>query len=150
MCICFVFAIIATTILPVAGQNTTESIFTVDHEPTVAVEWMDLLYRVVESEALSAPAAARVYGYGGVTLYEAVVNGMPANFSLTGQIQGLPLLPLPEEGTVLDWPSVANSAMAVVTPSLFIDPAESTLVAITETYDEMVALRSNEVDANRP
>ena len=130
----------------ISAQTDTGSILVVEHEPTVAVAWMDLLYRVVESEGVSAPAAARVYGYGGVTLYEAVVNGMPGNFSLSGQVQGLPLMPLPDEDAVLDWPSVANSAMAVVTPSLFIDPAESTLTAIAEKREELVEMRAAEVD----
>ena len=101
---------------------------------------------IVESEALSAPAAARVYGYGGVTLYEAVVNGMPENFSLSGQVQGLPLLPIPDEGAVMDWPTVANGALAVVTPTLFIDPADSTLTAIDEKRAELIEMRTTEVD----
>lgn len=132
-------------VLPITALRDTTSSLTADHQPTVAVEWMELLYRVVESESLSAPAAARVYGYGGVTIYEAVVNGMPENFSLTGQVQELPLMPVPDEDAILDWPSVANRAMAVVTPSLFVDPAESTLTAITDKYNELLDLRSNEV-----
>lgn len=142
-----ILMLIMFSLLPLVAQENTESVLTAEHDPTVAVEWMDLLYRVVESEALSAPAAARVYGYGGVTLYEAVVNGMPENFSLAGQIQGLPLMSIPNEGVVLDWPSVANSTMAVVTPYLFIDPAESTLTAISDKYTELVDLRATEVDA---
>jgi len=134
------------TMLPANAIGDTGSISTAEHEPTVAVEWMDLLYRVVESESLSAPAAARVYGYGGVTLYEAVVNGMPENFSLTGQVQDLPMMPFPDEDVVLDWPSVANSALAVVTPNLFIDPSESTLTAVDDKYAELVELRSSEVE----
>lgn len=129
-------------------QAQEESIPTVEHEPTVAVEWMDLMYRVVKAEVLSAPAAARAYGYGGVTLYEAVVNGMPENFSLAGQVQGLPLLPLPDEGTIVDWPSVANGAMAVVVPTLFIEPSEVTLTAIEDKRAELVELRAAEVDAD--
>jgi len=135
------------SIIPSTALRDTTSVPTSEHEPTVAVEWMDLLYRMVESESLSAPAAARVYGYGGVTVYEAVVNGMPENFSLTGQVQELPMMPIPDEGANLDWPSVANSAMAVVTPTLFVDPAESTLLAITNTYDELVNLRATAISA---
>lgn len=128
------------------AQETT-LVPTVEHEPTVAVEWMDLLYRLVESEALSAPAAARVYGYGGVTLYEAVVNGMPENFSLAGQIQGLPLISLPDEDTVLDWPTVANGAMAIVTPNLFNNPSETTLASIVDKRDALIAVREAELES---
>lgn len=145
--LCVVLVMLAfNTMLPGLALGDTGSIPTSEHEPTVATKWMDLLYRVVESEALSAPAAARVYGYGGITLYEAVVNGMPANFSLTGQVQELPMMPIPDDDAVLDWPSVANSALAVVIPNLFIDPSESTLTAIAETYAEMVELRAIEVE----
>jgi hypothetical protein len=144
---CYTLLLLMMCIPYTFAQTDASSILTADHEPTIAVEWMDTLYRIVESEALSAPAAARVYGYSGVVLYEAVVNGMPENFSLAGQVQGLPLMPIPDEGTILDWPSVANATLATVTPSLFIDPMESTLTAITGAYAEMVALRETEVDA---
>lgn len=128
------------------AQDNELSIPTVDHEPTIAVEWMDLLYRLVESESLSAPAAARVYGYGGVVLYETVVNGMPENFSLAGQIQGLPLMSIPDDDAVLDWPTVANAAMAVVTPHLFNNPSETTLASIVDKRDALIALREEEVE----
>ena len=140
------YLLLTFSVSPVSAQADDISVPATEHEPTVAVAWMDLLYRVVESEAVSAPAAARVYGYGGVTLYEAVVNGMTGNYSLSGQLNGLPMMPLPDEGVILDWPSVANGAMAVVTPSLFVDPAEATLDAIAEKRAELVDLRAAEVD----
>lgn len=80
-----------------------------------AVEWMTLLYERVRTERLSPPAASRVYAYAGVTLYEAVVGGMPDHVSLAGQLNGMPRMP-PAAKRPYDWPAAAASALATVAP----------------------------------
>ena len=133
--------------LPATAQlNVSPSMLTEEHEATVAVEWMDLLYRLVESETLSAPAASRAYGYAGVSLYEAVVNGMPNNYSLAGQLPDMPNMPFPAEDAIYDWPSVANSTLAVVIEDLFVDPTDETLEAIAEKRAELAEIRAAEIE----
>ena len=48
--------------------------------PDIAKEWMDLCYRAVKDSSISPPVASRIYGFVGVTLYEALVPGMPDTF----------------------------------------------------------------------
>lgn len=123
-----------------------ESTLAADQNSDTALAWMDLTYRLVQSEAVNAPAASRIYAYAGVTLYEAVVNGMPDNSSLASQISSMPDMPLPADGQVYDWSSVANGALAKVLLSIFVDPSEETLAAIRELRNQQIELRKASVD----
>lgn len=95
----------------------------------VAVAWFSLAYDLVRAERLSPPVAARIYGYTGVTLYEAVVPGMPEYQSLTGQLNGLWKVPR-ANGQAYHWPTVANSALAATLKELFAGGASTTLAEI--------------------
>jgi hypothetical protein len=106
----------------------------------VAVAWLDLLYDVVRAEKLSPPVAARVYGIAGVTLYEAVVPGARRHRSLVGQVNGLSSLPRPRRGKTYHWPTVANSALAVVIRQLLPNASATSLTAI-ETLEQHFASR---------
>src|SRR5688572_22312388 len=75
-----------------------EGTLAADQNSDTALAWMDLTYRLVQNEAVNAPVASRIYAYAGVTLYEAVVNGMPDNSSLASQINSMPEMPLPADG----------------------------------------------------
>jgi hypothetical protein len=111
----------------------------------IAAKWMDELYRLVQAEAVNAPAAARIYGYAGITLYESVVNGMPGNYSLAGQVHDLPDMPLPNDMQIYDWPSVANGAMSTVFEELFVEPSADTLQAIADLREDQTEARAADV-----
>jgi hypothetical protein len=55
----------------------------------------------------------------GLTLYEAMVPGMPDNISLAGQLNELSSLPWAQPDEPLHWPTVANAAMATMTRMMF-------------------------------
>jgi hypothetical protein len=97
----------------------------------VPVAWFDLAYELARSEGLTPPVAARTFGYLGVTLYEAVVPGMPGYQSLAGQLNGLEPLPGPTD-PAHHWPTVANSALAAVLGELL--PGTETAVQAQEAY----------------
>jgi hypothetical protein len=96
-----------------AGQFTAE----------VPVAWFELAYDLVRDEALSPPLAARLFGYLGVALYEALAPGMPGYQSLAGQLNGLSALPQPADHAY-HWPTVANRTLAVTLQTL-LSPASS-------------------------
>lgn len=54
---------------------------------------MELIRDLVRVERLSPPVAARVDAYSGITLYEAVLPGMPGFQSLAGQLNEMPAMP---------------------------------------------------------
>ena len=61
--------------------------------PPPARAWLDLLTTTIRVERTAPPPASRLIGYAGVTLYEALVPGMPDRQSLAGQLNGLSGLP---------------------------------------------------------
>ena len=99
------------------------------YDSQVPLEWYDLAYRLVQSERLSPPMASRVFGYVGVTLYEALVPGMRGAASLQGQLNGLHDLPR-AGGRAYHWPVVANAALAAALRGMFVGGSEATLAAI--------------------
>src|SRR5688500_7288812 len=111
----------------------------------VAIDWMTLLYDIVRAEAINAPQASRIYAYGGVTLYEAVLNGMPGNNSFAGQIQHMPDMPLPDLNKDHDWPTVASAALSTVYHGLFPDGSQETHDLIDAKREEWAELRGAEV-----
>jgi hypothetical protein len=100
-----------------AAQNPA-SVPATEQSPGLAVQWMELLYRRIEAEKFSAPAAARLYAYAGVTLYEAVHPGIPDSFSMSRQLNGLPNMPAIEPDAVYDWPTAANGALSTLLTGL--------------------------------
>jgi membrane-associated phospholipid phosphatase len=136
--------LISVNLTRIAAQGEGSTL-AADHDGTYALEWMDLLYRRVQSQGVNAPAASRIYAYAGVALYEAVVNGMPANYSLSGQLVDMPDMPLPQASDVYDWPAVANGALAKVIAGSFNAPSEETLAAIAELRQQQFDARVEEV-----
>jgi hypothetical protein len=109
--------------------------------PDMAKEWMDLCYSAVKGSSISPPVASRIYGFVGVTLYEALVPGMPKHVSLGGQLDALNSLPQPAQHTLYDWPTVANHAVATVMATLFSNAPDSIRNEITSMRDKWSATR---------
>jgi hypothetical protein len=128
----------ASTAAPAAQYDGP---FAAELPATDVVRWMHALYDRIEAEAISAPAASRLYGYAGITVYEAAVPGMPDNRSLSGQLNELGDLPLPESGLEYDWIAVINYAMRDVLSALFYDRSSESLDAFEALYQEIRAER---------
>ncbi len=97
----------------------------------VAVAWFELQLKLAkETPGFSPPVVSRALGYSGVTLYEAVVAGIPTHQSLAGQLNGLATLPQPAFEEEYHWPTVANSALASICKRLFANTTPSNWAAI--------------------
>jgi len=131
--------------ISVQAQNVYPDATEMDPRPVV--EWMQLFYDRIEVEAINAPAASRMYAYAGITAYESVVNGIPGNYSIAGQIQHMPEMPLPDFELEYDWASVANAALSVVIESLFPNPSEETVTAIRELRQIQAEERIKETES---
>lgn len=91
-----------------------------DFPADVAIAWFKLFVQLTRrSPGFSPPVAARAFGYAGITLYEAMVAGMPGYQSLDGQLSDMPAMPEPPAGAQLYWPAVANAALATIARALF-------------------------------
>jgi hypothetical protein len=101
----------------------------------VPVAWFNLAYDLVQAEQISPPVAARIFGYLGIALYEALVPGMPGYQSLVGQLNGLQVMPEPADH-VYHWPTVANSVLATTLLGLLNSDLNSTQSAIHALKEE--------------
>jgi hypothetical protein len=103
----------------------------------VATAWFDLALDLVkQTPGLSPPVASRAFGYAGVTLYEALVPGMPGYRSLASQLNDLGPAPRPADPEH-HWPTVANAALASILRSLFptaTSQNKAAIAALEESY----------------
>ncbi|MBE2270908.1 MAG: vanadium-dependent haloperoxidase [Anaerolinea sp.] len=136
--------LLSTTLVPARETRAQQGVPATELDPAFAVEWMDLLYQKVMLEEYTPPAAARLYAYAGITLYESIVWGLPTNQSLGGQLNGLGALPFPEDGEY-DWAAVADAALGTVLHALTYESSDETRAAFLTMREEQLAARLDEV-----
>src|SRR6185437_13246788 len=92
-----------------------------DFSADVPIAYYDLsLQFSKQTGGFTPPVQARAYGYMGLALYEALVDGMPDHQSVASQLNGIG--PLPHAtGVPYQWPLVANAALAAVMRGLWGD-----------------------------
>ncbi len=113
----------------------------------IARSWFSLeLQLVTHTWGFSPPVASRAFGYTGVTLYEAVVSGMPGYRSLSHQLNELGDLPEPEPGLEYHWPTAANSALATITRLLFPTTHSANKAAIEQLYQQYTRQYQSQID----
>jgi hypothetical protein len=113
----------------------------------VVTKWlaMDLdLIRIPVPAGTGIQGGERILAYSGIALYEAVVNGMPAYRSLSGQLTDFPAMPTTEPGRAYHWAAAGNAALAATTRYLF-DTASTSTNAQTKQMrlDKINALESS-------
>src|SRR4051812_25496847 len=88
----------------------------------VVITWLNMqlqMFRVPLPAGTGSQATDRCQAYCGIAAYEAVVNGMPAYQSLSGQLNGFPAMPSTEPGKAYHWAASANAALAEMSRLLF-------------------------------
>jgi hypothetical protein len=102
-----------------------------EFDADVAAAWFDLsLELVAGTPGYSPPVASRALAYTGLTLYEALVPGMPGFRSLAGVLPDLRRLPAAGRNAAYHWPSVANAALAAIVRALFPTAGATRLAAV--------------------
>jgi hypothetical protein len=117
------FIVVSSTLLFMSCNNddsteTKSSTPVAAFSGKIASDWMETVRKLVKKESKNPPQASRIYGYNGVALYESLINGMPENKSLAGQINGYNESPATPSYEV-DYPTVANEVLHEVNKSLF-------------------------------
>lgn len=105
-----------------------------DFDAQVANDFMALSIKLTkETAGFTPPVAARTYGYLGLTLYEAVVPGMPDYNSLQGSLNGLPAGTLTQaESKEYHWGAVAANALATGMKNFYKTASAANLQAIED------------------
>jgi len=96
---------------------------TKEYSSDVLFRWIDFQLTIYRATAVAGPTAARLLAYSGLGAYEAVVPGMPAYQSLSGQIRDLSALPTTQPGYAYHWDESLNAALARITTAIFPAPA---------------------------
>jgi hypothetical protein len=98
----------------------------------VPAAWFDLALELVRTTpGFTPPVASRALGYAGVALYESIVPGTRRGRSLAGGLNGLTRGPRPDD-RAYHWPTVANSALALILRKLFPTTSSENIAAIDE------------------
>ena len=111
-------------------------------DPQLVAQWLRTSLSFVRSERLGPPVASRISAYSAIALYEGYAADARSSLrSLAGQLNGLPSLPAPTGGAVLDGATVAAEAERVVLDSLFRDGLASTKRTIDSLSAAQIAAR---------
>jgi hypothetical protein len=123
-----------------ANQTSTEKKMNSNEIPTA---WMDLTLKLIKTTpGYTPPVASRTFGYMGVALYEATVNGSVVNKSIATQLNINPVPPAPQPNKYYYWNICANASMAQAARKFFVTTSAANKVTIDslENYFNAQAL----------
>jgi hypothetical protein len=102
-----------------------------EFDAAVATAWLDELLALIRTTpGYSPPVASRAIAYAGLTLYEAIVAGMPDHRTTAGLLPGLSPLPAAGANAAYHWPIAANAGLAEILRQLFPGAPASRLAAL--------------------
>lgn len=114
----------------------------------VVRSWINMQLLMLKLPApAGSPGSDRAQAYSGITLYEAVMPGMPAYQTLTGQLTAFPEMPGTEPGKAYHWAASANAALAQISRKLFSTTAAANQTTINNLEATLLASYANEADA---
>jgi PAP2 superfamily len=129
----FLYLLVACISFTGCSSNRKEKIFT---RQDVATAWADMaLYVAKKTPANSPTFASRGFGYIGVAMYESIVHGYPTHQSLSGQLNGLTQLPLPENDVHYDWVLSLNAGQAYILKKIYNQTSDANKLRIDSLED---------------
>lgn len=93
-----------------------------------------------QTAGFTPPVASRAFGYTGLALYEATVQGIPSKVSLVNKLPQFQSITAPMPGATYHWPTVANNALAMVIDSLWANASlanKNALLAMKNSYNTL-------------
>jgi len=98
----------------VVDTNTAEA-----YSSEVATEWFELQIDMAKDPGYSPPVVARVFGYSGVALYEAVLSGRWGYVSILDEMGFPDVVPKADPSKEYNLEIVANKTLAEITRGMF-------------------------------
>jgi hypothetical protein len=87
------------------------------YDSNIPKQYVRIINTMIMKSGIAATNAARIHGYVGITLYQAINGGSPTYRSLNNQVNGLTNSPISNKPLL--WDVVADEALRTVTDSLF-------------------------------
>jgi len=115
----------------------------------VARKWQDLQLRILRigGANIFGMNGNRFFAYTGIGLYEAVVPGMPAYQSLSGQLNSMPPMPSTEPGRAYHWAASANAALAFLNKNFYTNTTAQNIAAMDSLENALSTQYRAEVNA---
>lgn len=115
---------------------------------SVATDWYKLQLRMIlnANPALSPLVVNRMFGYTGISLFEAARFEIPNSISLSGELNEMPEMPKPELFKKYSWVASANAALANITRDMFPVQSPANLASIDsleKVYNDKLAASEN-------
>lgn len=113
-----------------------------EYDSAMVQDWMDLSLQLTkETAGYTPPVAARMFGYVGLALYEAVRPGIPKALSLGGQVTDLNESDIPPHDPSLEyhWVLVGNAALAEIVGACYAPASEQNkflIASLEQKYRE--------------
>ncbi len=113
----------------------------------VANDWMQMHIRLTRSTpGYNSVVSDRSFGYAGITMYEAIVPGIPGLESLMPKIGGNTIAAKKSRDKYY-WPASLNAAMAMLTKSFFENTSAANMVSIDSLEAAYTTKFQREADA---
>jgi hypothetical protein len=113
----------------------------VDSDTEIATKWADLTLQTISRSYFKSPTySSRSLGYMGLTMYETVVHADSSKRSLSGQLNGLNNLPIPQPNTEYNWLLALNAGQQTMLKYLYPDAiniASVEFAKIDELYNNI-------------
>jgi hypothetical protein len=126
--------------------QTNPSVQTNTYSPDVAIQWIDMQLELMRTSSpfIGGLPPSRPFAYTSIALYEAVVPGMPAYQTLSGQLTDMPAMPKTVPGVVYHWPASANAALATMNRNFFPNTSGANKAAIDALENKLNAVYKTE------
>jgi hypothetical protein len=154
----FTLLLFGFLVIPFGCDKTEDTLFvraltykSTEYEGRLAHEWMELGYQMAKDNYLYGPHAARIYGYLGLTAWEAVCHGLEKGKSMAGQINDYADAAQFDDNKVYDWGIVLCSAMRTVVPELVdnINNAQRSQVDVLASLQEAEMMKNGRTEQER-
>lgn len=131
---------------PISAINGSRSVQTNTYSSEVAFKWIDMQLELMRTSSpfIGGLPPSRPFAYTSIALYEAVVPGMPAYQTLSGQLTDMPAMPETVRGFAYHWPACANAALAAMNRSFFPNTSDSNKAAMDALENELNAVYRSE------
>jgi hypothetical protein len=118
-------------------------ILTKAYPSDVLKEWIKLDLQLLRSNdaKLNNFVMMHHWAYSSIAVYEAIVPGMPSWQSLSGQLSEMPAMPVAERNKAYHWPTCANTVLAAMTRSFYLD-------SITQGGKDSITLLEESLNKN--
>jgi hypothetical protein len=113
----------------------------------VVQKWINFDLRLLRTNPINNFLMVQHWAYSSIALYEAVLPGMPAYRSLSGQLNQMPSVPATVPGVAYHWPTAANTVLAETKRQWYPNITAADKISTDSLETALNSVYQNEVNA---